>query len=60
MNLINSTNTSPHSINASYGDVMSESTSTYYTNKSYLLDVIMKKLNISHCLYTVLGAVINF
>ena len=47
MNLINSTNTSPHSINASYGDVMSESTSTYYTNKSYLLDVIMKKLNIS-------------
>lgn len=61
MNLTN------NSINTSYDEVMSESTSirrtlsfasdtlgysphptsTYYTNKSYLLDVIMKKLNIS-------------
>lgn len=36
-----------NSTNASYGDVMAESPSPYYANKAYLLDVIMKKLNIS-------------
>lgn len=39
MNSMNST--------ASYGDEMTGSPSPYYANKAYLLDVIMKKLNIS-------------